>query len=434
MLSSARSRCPAPVDDPARTDTCGSSRARRRTGGSITCTLAEPLEPVGSGLGSGRWTIQVEVTAAQTQDVDNEVRVLLARPGHPRRARPTRTRPTTSPATGSRSSTRRTSPGQDGRRPRPHPDELRDGDRPPDRVTAGDQVVYTLTVSNQGLGLGVPGGSIATNVVVADFLPAGLVGRLGHRHRSRRAAGCTPGIARRSRRSPARCNVGDPGRRAVGDDRSRCWSDRTSGSVGRRPDLERGVASLRRDRPEPGGQPRRPRDRGRRGRRRPADQGRHAGPGGGRANRLVTRSSSPTTDRRGTRGGVPRPVSGRRGVRRRADRGHRGRRDVHLRGAPRHGARGRRPAGDPATRAGGCSSPRSSTDSPIHARRTTRAPSAETPDCDVANNIASPRTAGRDPGGRARDQDERSRRRCSPASRRSTPSRWRTWDRPTRGG
>ena len=77
----------------------------------------------------------------------------------------------------------------------------------PDQVTAGDQVVYTLTVTNQAVGLGVPGGSTATNVVVEDFLPAGLslVSVTGTGPGG--AAGCTPGTPGVAG-DPTRCHVG----------------------------------------------------------------------------------------------------------------------------------------------------------------------------------------------------------------------------------
>jgi len=197
--------------DPARaSDACvAAPAAPPQSGQVLRCTLGEPLEPVGSGLGTGRWTIQIEARAVETSDVDNEARVYTV----------------DVPATGT--------PGT------PDPDlsnnVVRDAisildtsdlalsktavgavhspvdcdvvTLTPNAVTAGDRLTITLSVTNTIPPFGAPGGSTATNVVVQDFLPAGVevvsvagVGPGG-------AAGCVPGTPGNPE-DPATCNVG----------------------------------------------------------------------------------------------------------------------------------------------------------------------------------------------------------------------------------
>ncbi|MEO8083525.1 MAG: CHRD domain-containing protein, partial [Ardenticatenales bacterium] len=193
--------------DPTRADSCTQVPAPApQTGRILRCAMGESLEPVGSGLGTGRWTIQVEARATQATDVDNEVHVYTVdaitgrSPGTPDpdlannyatdriSVLDTSNLSLTKSATGqvrSAANCALTTPTAS-------------------QVTAGLQLTYNLAVTNiPPATLGAPGGSIATNVVIEDFLPHGLelvsvigVGPSG-------AAGChagTPG------------NPGDPTR------------------------------------------------------------------------------------------------------------------------------------------------------------------------------------------------------------------------------
>ncbi len=177
--------------DPNRPDTCTPMPPPPVGGGPgptiIECELGQPLEPYGYP-GSGRWTIQIELTSDVTQDVNNRVRVVSA----------------DDPATGL--------PGT------PDPDTsnnvaedfisvtdvadltitkmVEDAGSNPDgnlyTALAGERVRWTITVTNKGP-------STSENVVVWDKLPAGLV------------EGSVTAIAVTPPQGGGQCNLGTPG-------------------------------------------------------------------------------------------------------------------------------------------------------------------------------------------------------------------------------
>ncbi|MCB0216898.1 MAG: DUF11 domain-containing protein, partial [Chloroflexi bacterium] len=163
-------------EDPARNDVCDTVDAPApQSGKLIRCRLEEPLEPLGSGLGSGRWTLQVEVRALQTQDVDNLVRVYS-------RDEDLRIRGTDDPDLSNNTAYTEVSIldtadlelGMASVGNVHAPADCGLVTPTPDRVTAGDRITYSLVVRNQVPGPREAGGSRATNVVIVDPLPAGL--------------------------------------------------------------------------------------------------------------------------------------------------------------------------------------------------------------------------------------------------------------------
>ncbi len=211
ILSSGNFSVESILDDPNRSsDSCSLAPAPApQSGQLIVCQLADPLEPVESGLGSGRWTIQVELRALQTQDVNHEVRV-VSRDDPANRLLGTPdpilennvSRDAISVLDTSNLRLTKTASGQVH-----DPATCGLVTSQTDRVTAGDRLVYTLQVFNDAPGPGEPGGSTATEVVVRDFLPAGLevisisgTGPAG-------PAGCSPGTPGLPS-DPAECQVG----------------------------------------------------------------------------------------------------------------------------------------------------------------------------------------------------------------------------------
>ncbi|MCB0215682.1 MAG: DUF11 domain-containing protein [Chloroflexi bacterium] len=196
------------LDDPARaSDSCAVVTATPpQSGRVIRCQLNEPLETLGSPNGTGRWTLQMEATAAQTQDIDNEVRVYtIDNPAAPSPGTPdpdlsnNTARDAISILDTSNLSLTKTSVGL------VH-DPLDCATVTPiaDRVTAGDRLTWTLRVVNQIPGaVGVPGGSTADNVVIEDFVPAG-VEIISVTSSAGACNAGTPGLVG----APARCNVG----------------------------------------------------------------------------------------------------------------------------------------------------------------------------------------------------------------------------------
>jgi uncharacterized repeat protein (TIGR01451 family) len=196
------------LDDPARAnDSCSVVTAPPpQSGRIIRCLLGEPLETVGSPTGTGRWTLQMEATAAQTQDIDNFVRVYtIDDPAAPSPGTPdpdlsnniasdaisildTSNLALTKTASGLVQS----------------PVDCTLATQTDDAVTAGLRITYSLVVTNQIPGaVGVPGGSTADNVVIEDFLPEGL--ELVSVTPS--AGSCVAGRPGLSS-DPTRCNVG----------------------------------------------------------------------------------------------------------------------------------------------------------------------------------------------------------------------------------
>ncbi|MFN8422412.1 MAG: hypothetical protein U0470_03155 [Anaerolineae bacterium] len=197
--------------DPTRADTCTQAPATApQTGRVVRCVLGEPLEPVGSGLGTGRWTVQVEARATQTTDVNNEVHVYTVD------AVTGRTPGTPDPDLANNYATDRISVLDTSNLSLTktatgivaNPPSCAVLTPTANRVTAGLQLTYNLAVMNvPPATLGAPGGSIATNVVIEDFLPPGveLVSVVGSGPSG--AAGChagTPG----NPNDPTRCTYG----------------------------------------------------------------------------------------------------------------------------------------------------------------------------------------------------------------------------------
>jgi len=176
LLASGAVALVALVPDPTRADTCQTVPAPApQSGQLIACTLDEPLEPVGSGLGTGRWTVQVTARATEAMDILNEVRVasrdgLSARVGtpDPRLGNNVATDGIAVTSTADLQLTK-TAIGQVH-----DPDDCAVVTSVADTVTAGDELVYTLVVTNLVPAFGLPGGSTASNVVVDDYLPHGL--------------------------------------------------------------------------------------------------------------------------------------------------------------------------------------------------------------------------------------------------------------------
>ncbi|MEO8083278.1 MAG: beta-propeller fold lactonase family protein, partial [Ardenticatenales bacterium] len=193
--------------DPGRDDVCVAAPAPAPLSGQILrCTLNEPLEPVGSGLGTGRWTVQVTARATQTQDIDNEVR-LYSRDGVSARVG------TPDPRLGNNVAVDSISilDTSDLRLTKSEVGVVRSSTvcatttNVPNNVTAGEQLTWTIVVTNGVPAFGLPGGSIATNVTVFDAVPAGL--------EIVSIAGVGPAAA------AAGCHAGTPGDPS---DRARC--------------------------------------------------------------------------------------------------------------------------------------------------------------------------------------------------------------------
>ncbi len=197
------------LDDPARPlDGCAIGPAPApQTGQVILCDLGEPLEPVDGPVGTGRWTIQLEFTARQTQDINNTVRVVSEDREQTGTPDPDLSNNQATDFIGildtSNLALTKSAVG------RLH-DRAVCGLIAPtaNAVTAGDRLTYSLTVTNQDpgpVGNDVPGGSRAPNVTIEDFLPAGLevlsVSGLGP---AAVPAGCTPGTPGLPS-DPARC-------------------------------------------------------------------------------------------------------------------------------------------------------------------------------------------------------------------------------------
>lgn len=178
------------IEDPDRDDTCSVTEAMSAV---IECTLGEPLEPVGVG-GTGRWRVEIVVTANEPQDVQNIVRAYT---------------------TGNDEEEGDLGLGYLWLNGTPDPNEANNqaidfiavdavsdlaidkSDDVEEDVGAGDDVTYTLAVTNHGP-------SNAVNVVVEDFLPAdvqvvSIVASQGS------CGGGTPGDPS----DPATCNLGD---------------------------------------------------------------------------------------------------------------------------------------------------------------------------------------------------------------------------------
>ncbi|MGD1994211.1 MAG: hypothetical protein PVI59_13550 [Anaerolineae bacterium] len=156
------------VDDPDRCDACGV------TGGTLVeCTLDAPLEPQGSGVGDGRWTVEIEVQADEAQTVSNLALVHSADPDGP-----------TGPATATQDPDTANNEDDgfvsvtaaaDLELTKAAVGQVQVDGQPggtfvlqPDAVTAGGRLTYTLAVTNHGP-------STAENVAVEDRLPSWLV-------------------------------------------------------------------------------------------------------------------------------------------------------------------------------------------------------------------------------------------------------------------
>ncbi|MFN8422407.1 MAG: hypothetical protein U0470_03130 [Anaerolineae bacterium] len=165
--------------DPARPDFCGTDPLDPPLSGKLlSCGFGvaeDALEPVGSGLGTGRWTIQVTARATQTQDIDNEVRVFSIDGASGKVGTP-------DPRLANNVAIDRISvlDTSDLRLTKTEVGAVRSPTacatvtNVPNAVTAGEQLTWTIQVTNRAPAFGLPGGSIATNVVVADAVPAGL--------------------------------------------------------------------------------------------------------------------------------------------------------------------------------------------------------------------------------------------------------------------
>ncbi len=194
--------------DPARNDVCRLVPAPApQSGQLIECRLQDRLEPVGSGLGSGRWTMQIEVTAAETQDINNSVRVVSADGGIHEAGTPdpdlrnNEARDRISVLDTADLGLTKTAVGGVH-----DPAACGVVTVTPNQVTAGDRVTYTLTATNIAPAPGAPGGSTATQVVIEDALPAGVevvsVAAVGPNG----AGGCSPGQPGNPA-SPPRCVI-----------------------------------------------------------------------------------------------------------------------------------------------------------------------------------------------------------------------------------
>ena len=154
--------------DPNRIDICTPMAPPPVGGGPgptiIECELNEPLEPFGHPSGNGRWTIQVVVTADQTQDVNNEVRVSST--DDPQTGLPGTPDPDLSNneaedfiSVTDVADLWMTKIGEDAGS---------DPDSDPYTVLAGETITWTIRVGNNGP-------STAENVKVVDILPRGMV-------------------------------------------------------------------------------------------------------------------------------------------------------------------------------------------------------------------------------------------------------------------
>ncbi len=207
LLSSGAFTLVGTLLDPARNDACTVAPAPPPLSGQILrCTLVEPLEPVGSGFGTGRWTVQVTARATQTQDINNEARV-YSRDGVTGRIGTPDPRLGNNVAVDSISVLdtsdlviTKSSVGIVR-----SPTVCATTTSVPNNVTAGERLTWTIIVTNQAPAFGEPGGSIAPNVVVSDFVPAGLeIVSIAGVGPAASAAGChagTPGDPS----DPARC-------------------------------------------------------------------------------------------------------------------------------------------------------------------------------------------------------------------------------------
>jgi uncharacterized repeat protein (TIGR01451 family) len=196
------------IPDPLRNDVCDTvSAPAPQSGELIRCRLEEPLEPLGSGLGTGRWTVQVVVRALQTQDINHIVRVYS-------RDTDRRISGTHDPDLRNNSAqvevaildTANLGLGMAAIGNLHDPTSCGTVTPTLDQVTAGDQLTYVLVAQNQAPAFGEPGGSTATNVLMLDSLPKGVelvsvsaTGPAG-------AAGCLPGTPGQPR-DPTRCQI-----------------------------------------------------------------------------------------------------------------------------------------------------------------------------------------------------------------------------------
>ncbi len=146
----------------------------------IDCTLTGTLEPVGVG-GDGRWTITVEVVAANALTVNNVATVDADTPDSD---------PTNNIDEASRDITSLSDL-----------EVQKTSQAIPDPLVAGGQIKYTVVVTNTGP-------SAATGVKIADRLPAGVtVNDYMATDAAGNAIGCSTGMAG-SAADPLRCGFG----------------------------------------------------------------------------------------------------------------------------------------------------------------------------------------------------------------------------------
>ena len=127
----------------------------------ILCELLEPLEPLGDSLegGRGRWIMELTFVANQTQDINNIARVYTGPNDHESLTVAWETG-TPDPDTSNNQAIDFVSIIDTS-----DLELVKTAD--PETLSAGEELTYTLTVTNNGP-------STATDVVIEDKLPAGV--------------------------------------------------------------------------------------------------------------------------------------------------------------------------------------------------------------------------------------------------------------------